>query len=69
MTAGRIVGEGLKSEVFDATGFSQDCAEPADFPLDVSGAFGGFIGGRPVICGGLIEGSSSNINDVICLNA
>ena len=40
-------------EVIDLKSSSSTCNKPADYPIDVYGAHGNYVNGRPLICGGL----------------
>ena len=48
-------------EVLDMSKDSLHCSNLPDFPIEVKFAAGGILGGKPLICGGLVESASNLI--------
>ena len=48
-------------EVLDMSKNSLHCNNLPDFPIEVKFAAGGILGGKPLICGGLVSSASSLI--------
>ena len=48
-------------EVLDMSKDSLHCSNLPDFPIEVKFAAGGSLGGKPLICGGLVESASNLI--------
>ena len=53
-------------EVLDMSKDSLHCSNLPDFPIEVKFAAGGILGGKPLICGGLVELASNLIPSDKC---
>ena len=53
-------------EVLDISENSLHCGNLPDFPTEVKFAAGGILGGKPVICGGIVESASNPIPTNAC---
>ena len=51
VTTGSPLKDGRTTEIFDLVNENESCFAP-DFPMELYGAVGGFVGGQDIICGG-----------------